>query len=429
MSPTVAPAAISAAQMSLVLDVSRALAVTADLDALMHKIAGAVTGLLSCQRASIFLHDRQSDELWTKVALGTDSVIRLPAGAGIVGAAFRAGEAVHVPHPYEDPRFNRDVDRKTGFTTCNLLAVPMIELTGRPVGVIQAINKSGEGCENGFTDGDVAMLQLLGDQAGVALQRYHLQQAAVRSMALEREMQLARSVQQAMTPEPDAVPALPGLEPAGWTKPASINGGDCFDLWKLPDGRLGVLLADASGHGIGPALVVAQVRTLVRTLSETEADPFRMLQRINARLYDDLPNGRFVTAFVGFVSPQGKVDFCSAGHGPVLIRPRAGEPLRELEASVPPLGVLPELPDCDCPVSDQIGVGGWLIVASDGFTEALHVDDRTLFGTPRLIDTLEAAPLAHAADAITAIRKAVQDWQGGDDPIDDQTVVAVRRTE
>jgi sigma-B regulation protein RsbU (phosphoserine phosphatase) len=428
MPTTVAPAAISAAQMSLVLDVSRALAVTADLDTLMHKIAGAVTGLLSCDRASIFLHDRQTDELWTKVALGTDSVIRLPAGAGIVGAAFRAAEAVHVPHPYDDPRFNRDVDRKTGFTTCNLLAVPMFDLTGHPVGVIQAINKSGEGCENGFTDGDVAMLQLLGDQAGVAMQRYHLQQAAVRSMALEREMQLARSVQQAMTPEPDAVPVLPGLEAAGWTKPASINGGDCFDLWKLPDGRLGVLLADASGHGIGPALVVAQVRTLVRTLSETEGDPFVLLQRINARLYDDLPNGRFVTTFLAFVSADGRISFCSAGHGPVLIRPQAGEPLREIEATAPPLGVLPELPADECHASSHIDASGWLIVASDGFTEALSVEDQTLFGTERLIETLDAAHLDHAADVITVMRKAVHDWQGSDDPIDDQTVVAVRRT-
>jgi phosphoserine phosphatase len=422
-------AAISAAQMSLVLDVSRALAVTADLDALMHKIAGAVTGLLACERASIFLHDRQSDELWTKVALGTDAVIRLPAGAGIVGAAFRAGEVLHVARPYEDPRFNRDVDRKTGFTTCNILAAPMLDLTGRPVGVIQAINKSGDGCDAGFTEGDVAMLQLLADQAGVAMQRYHLQQAAVRSMALEREMQLARSVQQAMTPEPDAIPALPGLEAAGWTKPASINGGDCFDFWKLPDGRLGVLLADASGHGIGPALVVAQVRTLVRTLSELESDPFRLLQRINSRLYEDLPNGRFVTAFVGFVSPTGRIDFCSAGHAPVLVRTKPGDPLRELEATVPPLGVLPDLPVDDCIGSTHIDPGGWLIVASDGITEALQADDRSLFGTQRLIDTLETAPPPRAPDVITSIRKAVQLWQGNDDPVDDQTVAAVRRTE
>jgi sigma-B regulation protein RsbU (phosphoserine phosphatase) len=426
---TIAAAAISAAQMSLVLDVSRALAVTADLDALMHKMAGAVTGMLGCERASIFLHDRQADELWTKVALGTDSVIRVPAGAGIVGAAFRAAELLHVARPYEDSRFNRDVDRRTGFVTRNLLAAPMFDLTGRPVGVIQAINKSGDDGDAGFTEGDIGMLQLLADQAGVAMQRYHLQQAAVRSMALEREMQLARSVQQAMTPEPEAIPALPGLEAAGWTKAASINGGDCFDFWKLPDGRLGVLLADASGHGIGPALVVAQVRTLVRALSEMESDPFRLLIRVNTRLYEDLPNGRFVTAFVGFVSPGGRINFCSAGHGPVLVRDRAGDGLREVEATVPPLGVLPDLPVDECLGTAQIDPGGWLVVASDGITEALQADDRSLFGTPRLIETLETAPPARAADVITTIRKAVQLWQGNDDPIDDQTVVAVRRTQ
>ena len=95
---------------------------------------------------------------------------------------------------------------------------------------------------------------------------------------------------------------------------------------------------------------------------------------------------------------------------------------------MPPLGVLPELPSDECHASERLDVGGWLIVASDGFTEALHVDDRSLFGTERLIETLDAARLDHAADVITAIRKAVHDWQGSDDPIDDQTVVAVRRT-
>jgi sigma-B regulation protein RsbU (phosphoserine phosphatase) len=410
--------------MSLVLDVSRALTVTADLDALMRKIAEAVTGLLDCERASIFLHDAKADELWTKVALGTSNVIRLPAGAGIVGAAFRSGAPLLVPQPYDDPRFNRDIDRHTGFVTCNLLAVPMFDITQRPVGVIQAINKSGTG--NCFTDADIALLQLLADQAGVALQRYHLQQAAVRSMALEREMQLARAVQQAMTPAPNALPALPGLEPAGWTRPASINGGDCFDFWPLPDGRLGVLLADASGHGIAPALVVAQVRTLARALSETEPDPFRVLARINARLYEDLPSGRFATALIAFIASTGQIDFCSAGHGPVLLRRKPGEPLVEIEATVPPLGVLPDLTDaCAHPV--HLDPGGWLIVASDGITEALRADGE-MFDTQGLIDTLEAANPTHAADAITAVQTAVRDWQGCDEPADDQTMVAVRRS-
>ena len=69
-------------------------------------------------------------------------------------------------------------------------------------------------------------------------------------------MELAKRVQEAALPRGPVL--VPGLTAGGWTQPASINGGDCFDLWTLPDGRLGILVADASGHGIAPALVVAQ---------------------------------------------------------------------------------------------------------------------------------------------------------------------------
>src|SRR5688572_21656437 len=111
---------ITPGQMQLVLDVSRMLAVTADLDLLLQRIAEAVTALIDCDRASIFLHDPATDELWTKVALQSKE-IRIPSGAGIVGAAFQANQALHVPKPYEDPRFNPGPDRRTGFVTRNIL--------------------------------------------------------------------------------------------------------------------------------------------------------------------------------------------------------------------------------------------------------------------------------------------------------------------
>src|SRR5688572_19368615 len=99
--------AISAEQAKLVLDVSRMLAVTTDLDPLLQRIAESACALLSCERASIFLHDPASNELWTKVALQT-SEIRVPAGAGIVGATFMSNQVLHVPEPYSDARFNRE---------------------------------------------------------------------------------------------------------------------------------------------------------------------------------------------------------------------------------------------------------------------------------------------------------------------------------
>src|SRR4051794_4682017 len=161
---------ITAGQMSLVLDVSRMLAVTADLDLLLHAIAQAVTALLNCERASIFLHDEKHHEMWTKVALGSQE-IRIPDGAGIVGHVFGTCQPIHVPRPYDDPRFNREPDRRSGFVTRNLMASPMLDINQAPVGVVQAINKLGAGSAAGaFSDNELAMLQLLADQAGVAIQ-------------------------------------------------------------------------------------------------------------------------------------------------------------------------------------------------------------------------------------------------------------------
>ena len=417
---------ITAGQMSLVLDVSRMLAVTADLDLLLRAIAQAVTALLNCDRASIFLYDEKHNQLWTKVALGLgeQEEIRFPAGAGIVGHVFKTVQPLHVARPYDDPRFNREPDRRSGFVTRNLLATPMLDINQAPVGVVQAINKTGAGAA--FSDNDVAMLQLLADQAGVAIQRYRLQQAAIESLALRHEMELARGVQEAMIPR--GRPDVPGLDAAGWTRPASINGGDVFDLWKTPDGRLGVLLADASGHGIAPAMVACQVRTLVRALSEAagkDADPCRLLALVNARMYEDLPAGRFITAFLGFLSPDGTLGWGSAGHGPVLSCDGATGAATSLDATMPPLGVTDEMPE-DPPPPARLAAGQSLVVASDGITEAWSPAGE-MFGDARLVEMLSRRATDPPDETIASLRAAMEQWQGKEEPQDDQTVVVVVR--
>lgn len=418
--------AITAEQMRLVLDVSRMLSVTADLDPLLKHITESVAKLLSCDRASIFLYEPKTDELWTKVALGLTggAEIRIPAGAGIAGAAFKSNELIHVPRPYDDPRFNPANDRKTGFVTRNILSVPMVDLERHPVGVLQAINKL-DGDAADFSPADQAMLQLLADQAGVAIQRFNLQRAAIESMELRKELDLAKRVQEAMTPK--SMPDVPGLEAAGWTKAASVNGGDCFDLWKLPDGRLGILVADASGHGIAPALVVMQARTLIRTLSENEPDPLKLLVRINGRLAADMVAGRFVTIFLGFLAPDGTLDWSSAAHAPILLRRSPSAAIESLEPNLPPIGILTELFEDRCPPA-KLEVGGSLVVTSDGITESFAPDE-TCYGEARLIEMLRASdPMCPAPTTVGAIHRAVIAWQGNrDEPKDDQTVVVIRR--
>jgi phosphoserine phosphatase RsbU/P len=415
--PQIAP--ISPEQMMLVLEVSRALAVTSDLDKLLLRIAEAATTLLQCERASIFLHDDVNNQLWTKIALGSTE-IRIPCDKGIVGAAFQGNTLLHIPNPYEDPRFNPEPDRKSGFHTRSLLTAPMVNVDRKPVGVIQAVNKCGES----FSESDHVMIQLLADQAGVAIQRYRLQVAAIESVALRREMDLAKTVQEAMIPK--FPPTVPGLEAVGWTKPASITGGDCYDLWQLPDGRLAIFVGDASGHGIAPALVVSQVRTLVRALSDMQSDPKELFTRINARLSEDVDAGRFVTAFLGFMGPAGDLTWCSAGHGPILYRTAPGEPLQTLDPGAPPLGVLSDFLADEVP-SIQLQPGGTLLVMTDGIFESFNTTGQQ-FGVERVIESLDLHANGKAESAVTALRQTLLDWQGAEEPHDDQTIVAIRRT-
>src|SRR5206468_3378164 len=227
---------LTPSQLTQLLEVSRSFAVATELDPLLKTIAEACCAMLGCERSSIFLYDAPADQLWTKVALQT-SEIRVPSGAGIVGHVFKSNAVFHCADPYNDPRFNRDVDKRTGFTTRNILAAPMVDLERKPVGVIQAINKNSSA---GFEAADEALIQLLADQAGVAVQRYHLQEKALEGVALRREMDLAKHVQEDLIP--DAPPQIAGMASIGWTHAASITGGDCFDLWRLSDGRLGIFV-------------------------------------------------------------------------------------------------------------------------------------------------------------------------------------------
>jgi phosphoserine phosphatase len=409
---------ISPAQLKLVLDVTRSLVVTTDLDMLLKYIAEATCELLQCERASIFLHDPMRAQLWTKVALQT-SEIRVPDTAGIVGAAFTSNQVLHVPAPYDDPRFNREVDKKTGFVTRNILSAPMSDIERRPTGVLQAINKKA----GAFVATDIALIQLLADQAGVALQRYELQKAAVGAEAMRHEIELARKVQQSMLPK--QMPDVPGIEAMGWTRSASRTCGDCFDLWRTHDGRLGILLADACGHGVAPMLVVSQVRTLVRSFSDIDANPRKLLARANARLAADLESDQFVTAFVAFIAPDGALEWCSAGHGPILIRCAADAKVTELVPTELPLGVMPDLTGDEVPPT-ALQPTGSLAVVSDGIFEAMKPDGEH-FGMHRVLKTLDDLSTSPPEKIITTLREAATEWTGSDEPTDDQTIVIARR--
>lgn len=133
-----------AQRMHLLLDTVQRLLAGPNIDARLRILSEAAARLVDAERATIFLIDEARGELWSKVALGEEErEIRVPIGAGIAGSVAQTGKAITLNDPYADPRFNQEIDRRTGFTTRNLLTVPMTNADGRRLGVFQVLNKRG----------------------------------------------------------------------------------------------------------------------------------------------------------------------------------------------------------------------------------------------------------------------------------------------
>jgi adenylate cyclase len=155
----------------VLLEVSGAVSGDLDLESLLQKIMEATTTLTGAERSTLFMHDPETGELWSRVAQGTESKeIRLPSYGGLAGAAFTTGEILNIPDAYADPRFNPDFDRKTGFKTRSILCMPLADRLGQPMGVMQVLNKVG----GPFTTLDETRLKAFSAQAALALENAKL---------------------------------------------------------------------------------------------------------------------------------------------------------------------------------------------------------------------------------------------------------------
>src|SRR5438445_339196 len=154
-------------KLSAILTISQKMNSERDLGALLDLVAREATRLLEAERASIFLLDWENLELWSKIALGSEEIIRFDARKGIAGAAALSGKVVNVSDAYSDPRFNPAIDSQTGYRTRNLLAVPLQNLVdGEVVGAFEVLNKR----QGGFDEEDEEVLKSLAAQSAIAIQ-------------------------------------------------------------------------------------------------------------------------------------------------------------------------------------------------------------------------------------------------------------------
>ncbi|MFM8890601.1 MAG: PP2C family protein-serine/threonine phosphatase, partial [Planctomycetia bacterium] len=248
-------------------------------------------------------------------------------------------------------------------------------------------------------------------------------EAILEKERIRRDLVIARDIQRGLLPAHET--HLEGFDVAGWNQPADETGGDYYDFVPLGGGLLAIGIADVTGHGIGAALVVAEVRALFRAeiLRSRELDA--AVARLHDLIVDDLPEGRLVTACFAVLSAADGLWFLSAGHGPILVRSAATRAVRMLRPQGLPIGFLPE-PRYAAPVSLPLEPGDVFMVLTDGFVEWRNPSDEQ-FGIERIEAVLAAYGHLPAADIIARLREAVLAFAAGTRQADDLTAVVVRR--
>lgn len=441
--------ALATDAMRRLLSVSRALSATDDLAQVLSVIIDAMRDLLDAERATVFEFDSSTNELFTNVAHGVSdngdsdapgtpggltTGIRIPITMGIAGECARHQAVINVPDAYADPRFNREVDKKTGFRTRSILAVPLVGVDGELIGVAQILNKSG----GPFGEDDSEIALALAGQAAVAMKRARLLLDRMVREKLEREIEVARRLQQQTFPKNLPQPA--GYEIVGFSEPADRTGGDAFDAiplwcdnarWRASgegdetEGAM-LLMADATGHGVGPALSVTQARSMLRMGARLGSGLDRIARHMNEQLCEDLVTGRFITAWLGLLDARAHVlHSVSAGQAPLLVfRAKTGE-VECMDADVLPLGIMRglELPERE---AIRLGPGDAFIALSDGYYESMNGDGEQ-FGVKRVSEIAKSSMRDGATAALERIQRELHEFTGGAPAEDDRTALIVLR--
>ncbi len=242
---------------------------------------------------------------------------------------------------------------------------------------------------------------------------------------IEHDLTIARDIQRGLMPT--GSPDLAGFEIVGMARPAQHAGGDYYDWQRLPDGRLVVALADVTGHGIGPAIVMAVCRAYARATAPAASDAAALLNRLNDLICPDLASsGRFITMVIAVVSPDGSIELISAGHGPTLLLRAATGEIESFSGDGIPLGIDASERYANLNMR-HLEPGDALLMVTDGFFEWQRADGEQ-FGTARLERTLRGAVGQPAAKVIEAIDAAAKAFAADAPQGDDATVVVIRRT-
>jgi len=273
-----------------------------------------------------------------------------------------------------------------------------------------------------FTKDDLNLLTVMANIAAARIENARLAEVEQAERIMARDLSQAGEIQSGMLP--DKAPDVRGADLAGFNMACRTVGGDYYDFFKYPDGRVALALGDVSGKGMPASLIMMQLHARVQVLAEDPGNLAQFMTRINKATCAKCPSNRFITFFFSVLNAAtGDLAYANAGHNPPILV-RANGDAEMLEGGGPVLGILSIAPYAE--MHAHLERGDMIAIYSDGVTEANNVayDE---FEEERLVEVLKANRNEPAEVIVQAVIKAVTEFSAGAPQADDITLLIAKR--
>jgi sigma-B regulation protein RsbU (phosphoserine phosphatase) len=405
-------------ELSTIVEATKRLNSTLDLAELLNIILQLTTRQTGAERGTVFLIDREREEIWSLVGMGLDQhEIRLPINRGIAGHVAASGDTINLADAYSDPRFESEVDLRLGFRTRSLLCLPIRNKDAETIGVLQLLNKKA----GPFTHADEGMLRAISDHVALALENAQLHREMIHKQRMERDLALARSIQVGLLPE--RPPELDGFDIAVSHRPSLEAGGDYYDFIPLAPDTILTVVADVEGKGVGSAMVMANLQATLHALLAHLHSLERLVESLNDMILADTRGQKFMTMFIGLLDqPHRTLHYVNAGHVPPAVV-RADGSVEYLREGGMVVGLFPSVHYDRGHV--RLNAGDIVVACTDGITEAMDKESEE-FGQPRLVDLCVRERAKPAQEIVDIVLQEVDLFSRGGTHEDDRVIMILK---
>lgn len=376
------------AKLKAVLEISNALAGTVDLKSLLPKILDTLFTIFRyADRGCILLRDEQTGKMVPRAMRhrrkDEDSTVRL--SRTIVDKVLAEKTGILSADASMDAAFAGS-ESIADINIRSMMCVPLLGLDGEAVGILSIDSQNTLGQ---FSPDDLDILMTVAGQAALAYENARLVQVYAEKQKQDADLELAKSVQRSLLPT--AMPKVEGYQFYASYDSARAVGGDMYDWYELPDGKICLSFGDVAGKGVPGALIMSRMDSCVQSTVRHVHDVVEAICAINNHMCDSDVEGRFVTYILCVVDTKNhEVTLANAGHMPPVIRRADGTIERfDEELSGPPICVMDDYPyeaqTC------KLGPGDLILITTDGVDEAMNPEGE-LYGLERVLAVVKKGP-------------------------------------